>query len=139
MGDLSLMVPDLVVPVVAHFDDFYRGVVSALDRYGFPDLWFVRPVVVFPSALTTWTATDPSGWMVTWSNVGGGPGNLDFAVFATQVPAQAPAGMSCATAISGAAHNSSEAAMKRNFIERISYYLFLRELCALTQDVPWTG
>jgi hypothetical protein len=42
--------------------------------------------------------------------VGGGPGNLHFAVFATQVPAQAPAGMSCASATSGAAQNNSDAA-----------------------------
>jgi hypothetical protein len=48
--------------------------------------------------------------MVTWSNVGGGPGNLHFAVFATQVPAQAPAGISCASVITGAAQNNSDTA-----------------------------
>jgi hypothetical protein len=83
----------------------------------FPACGLYDQSVVFPSALTTWTATDPSGWMVTWSKVGGGPGNLHFAVFATQVPAQAPAGISCATAISGAAQSSSETAMRRNFDE----------------------
>src|ERR1700733_1428217 len=55
--------------------------------------------------------------MVTWSNVGAGPGNLDFALFATQVPAQAPAGMSWATTVSGAATNSSVAARKPDFIK----------------------
>src|ERR1700678_2603115 len=47
LSDLPLVGPDLVIPIVAHLDDFDRGVVSALNRNRFPGLWFVRPVRCF--------------------------------------------------------------------------------------------
>ena len=48
--------------------------------------------MLFPSELVSLMVTVPSGSIVQLSTFGGGPGNLDFAKSADQVPAKPPAG-----------------------------------------------
>src|SRR5580704_7075788 len=56
----------------------------------------------------------PSGSIVTWSAWGGFPGNFDFSGLNFQVPAQAPAGVSCALRWNGIASNKTGMAKSEN-------------------------